>query len=89
MAVLSTLKHHGSYDRTCLIYDNLCLYITKMHRRDFNVKRMSFDITFGSYFTKQPHYGVKLNFYATRLSQHFIFATSKIARFMKLKCHKN
>ena len=28
MAVLSTLKHHGSYDRTCLIYDNLCLYIT-------------------------------------------------------------
>ena len=29
MAVLSTLKHHGSYDRTCLIYDNLCLYITE------------------------------------------------------------
>ena len=31
MAVLSTLKHHGSYDRTCLIYDNLCLYITVMY----------------------------------------------------------
>ena len=31
MAVLSTLKHHGSYDRTCLIYDNLCLYITVAH----------------------------------------------------------
>ena len=30
MAVLSTLKHHGSYDRTCLIYDNLCLYITNL-----------------------------------------------------------
>ena len=31
MAVLSTLKHHGSYDRTCLIYDNLCLYITPVN----------------------------------------------------------
>ena len=35
MAVLSTLKHHGSYDRTCLIYDNLCLYITQSTRSGF------------------------------------------------------
>ena len=34
MAVLSTLKHHGSYNRTCLIYDNLCLYITPSHKNN-------------------------------------------------------
>ena len=50
MAVLSTLKHHGSYDRTCLIYDNLCLYITVLYTGKYGIGEGSLTVKIYVYF---------------------------------------